>query len=256
MNFGTNEVATPEEMEEAWETNRAADRHADDANKEADDNIGLSNSEFLDVFGGKIDDELGNPDDSAAHAGSANSSDSGEDDSILGAIGGAITNYFGGDDKNDNGEISNNDSNSEDTTTVTDDGDSEDQGKDNGDSDNEDNDDDKNGKSNNGGMEVDQGPDDNSTADGRWIDQAKVKDTQTSGPGGKGTVDFAPGEEGGSTGEGGIGPGNFKDMSPSQVHTVDGMDAISHEFEDLNQNIQDNIKNGGPATTQIHTTQD
>jgi len=223
---------------------------------------------------GKINDELGNPDDNAAHAGDANSSDSEPDDSLWGTI----TNYFGGDDKSDNEEVSNEDNNNGFDDSVTDGSDSgngidsdgtiadtsntdnDDQDNSNDDSDDEDDDENENGGNSDtasGGMEIDQGPDDNSIiVHSSWINQNKVKDTQANGPGGKGTVDFALGEEGGSVGEGGIGSGHFKDMRPSQVHTVDGIDAISYKLEDQNQNIQDNIKNGGPTTMQIHTTQE
>jgi hypothetical protein len=126
--------------------------------------------------------------------------------------------------------------------------------------DDKDDDNDHNGdkKNGDGGREIagDAGDGSANGTDARWINQDRVKDSLAHAPGGAGTTDYAPGEEGGTAGESGIGPGNFKDMDPSQVHTFDGADAISHNFEDLNQKTQSVIKDGGPATAEIHSAQD
>lgn len=73
------------------------------------------------------------------------------------------------------------------------------------------------------------------------VDPGRIKSRGSVITGGPQVV---PGEE---AGEGGISPGDFHDLGPSQVHTFDDGSPSSNKFEDLNKQLQKTIIQNGPA---------
>ncbi len=76
--------------------------------------------------------------------------------------------------------------------------------------------------------------------DGKHLNPDRVKDAVSGDPG----IRFIPGEEAG--GEAGITPGNFQDLGPVQVHTIEGALPQSDNLKDFSKKIQDTVKAGGP----------